>query len=1822
MSSIEDRIVRMRFENADFEQRVEKTMSTLDKLKAKLRFRDSSDDVRKLQSDMNNLSFSPLLKGIESIEHRFSAVGIAGATLVHNLTNSAINAAKSLEQATIGQIKAGGWSRAMNIANAQFQIEGLGYAWEKVEKAVSYGVKDTAYGLDAAAAAASQLAASGVDFQKVIKTVNGQQLTQMHKSLRAISGVAAMTNSSYEDIARIFTTVAGNGRLMGDQLLQLSGRGMNAAATLAKTLKKTEAQVRDMVSRGKIDYITFANAMDDAFGDHAKEANKTFTGALSNMKAALSRFGAVFATPIINKTNTFFIAITKRIDEMKASISDLDEKTPRFATHFAEAWQAGVDAMSALVAKIDLDWFDRLAQRADKAAEKVRDFFNAVKEYIGDASEEAAKSVGKATKIMSVSAEEAEAAKKVIAGVYGNGKTRRNKLIAEYGEEAANNIQAYVNAVVAAGWSYEKASIKIRDASDTVVESEEKVAKNTRLFKIFDAWKKTFKNIGTIISNVFTSIKKITGSIWSAFKKTFNISALGISEGIASLSDMLVKFSEKLVISDGTAKKIEDVFVVIFTFLKNAISNLKKLGTKLYNTAEEFLNGDKMLKIKKWFSDVVDWFIGLKDKDITVPEKLKKLVEKIGDFFKSFSNIEADPDNVGLIQLTLDKFVNAVKGKVQEMSNDDVLGVARTIAIGVMIFRFFDKLRTLGTMMQAIEKVPEKINAVLGSIANMFRYGGYALRRVSIAYMIITVAKAIGYVAASLLVLSLIDTQRLYDATAVIIAIGGVMAALIKVTSVISGFGRGLISFSIRFSLVTGIIMTIVALAVGISVVIDAFIELNKIMSDNSVSAVNARMDAIKHFFIILGSVLLTIILVVAVVAYIVSKNPIGGSLWGVAVLMISLAASMKILAGALEALGKIKMGNIGGALAAIGVFVAAVVLITYISSVANAGSILATCLLMVTLAGAFLVLTVAISALAIVARLAKTDNFLDAVLAVGSVIMALGAAALLAKSAEGKGAAEILMLAGALTLLLLSLKSVLGGLNEKQLEALIKIVNALSTLAKTLAIAAVVFTVLKAVLSRFAHSMDNSGAIIEMSLAFVTVAVSLYVFAKAIETLSNVSGSIWTTMAAFGLFIGIIVLLATVSNKFLHLEKTLLYIGAGFALIGVGLLATAAAAKVFSSALPMLIAYLGSFLGVVEEHAEGVLLLVAFAAVIALLAYALGKLLAPILTLVVSIVKPALEAIGSFLKTSTEKFTNWVKNLSARGKILFTGVILAICGALLTASPEILKTIGDLFIKLLDHLGKIAGPIAEGIVVFLIDVLNGVSDAIRNNSSSIWNALLNIVTSLGALIIDLIWDLTEVASPLSQIGGKLLEAIFGETVGKELTVALHVGQSAKNKKEREEWTKNLTEGLEILKKNAKERDDIRHGVVDSIKAETDASKNSATEQKKTFGEMILSWLGLKKASDETTKSIVSNYDHLPQAAKDVMVKAGAFDYNTGYTVGSDTGSGVLDGFASAITGGNMEFDLSGIKKQLTDAASKYGISMDDVFPDGMSGDLSNMFSFNAEGLLDANSMAEIEKIFSGAGDTAGTSFTDEFGNTTGSFNQEAYDKGKALADSTSQGVSDAQPEMNQATSNMLAGITQAMIHYQNTTGPEQMRNVCQAMLDEYTKFNLIASPSKLYAEKTGFLLQGITDTLRNGRDSAGRSMSDLSEIMVVSFGDPLSEVAKRVSGEIPIDTKIRPVVDMSTASSSSRAINTMFNGQQVSLSGFSGKLSADLGQISSNNSDIVAELVALRTDMQDMTERIESMQIVMDSGALVGSIAGDMDSALGRRSVYKRRGN
>ena len=349
--TVDERVVSMQFDNKNFESNVKTTMSTLDKLKQSLKLENSAKGLENINAAAKTLSFDSIADSVSKLERRFSVLGIVGMRVIENLTDSMMRLAKNAVNFLTSGITQGGIKRAMNLENAHFQLQGLlkdEEAVAAVMKNVNDSVDGTAYSLDAAAKVASQFSASGM-----------RAGDEMLKSLKAVAGVAAMTNSEYEEIGRIFTKVAGQGRLMGDDLLSLSSRGMNAAATLAESMGTTESAVREMVSKGQIDFKTFAFAMNDAFGEHAKKANETLTGALSNVKSALARIGALFVSPLVEQNGE----LVQLLNNVRVKINDIKNALVPVADYVVNIVKNMITKVSAFVEKLDVGkYFSKLGE--------------------------------------------------------------------------------------------------------------------------------------------------------------------------------------------------------------------------------------------------------------------------------------------------------------------------------------------------------------------------------------------------------------------------------------------------------------------------------------------------------------------------------------------------------------------------------------------------------------------------------------------------------------------------------------------------------------------------------------------------------------------------------------------------------------------------------------------------------------------------------------------------------------------------------------------------------------------------------------------------------------------------------------------------------------------------------------------------------------------------------------------------------------------------------------------------------------------------------------------------------------------------------------------------------------------------------------------------------------------------------------------------------------------------------------------------------------------------------------------------------------------
>lgn len=348
MNNIENKVVEMKFDNSQFEAAVAKTMDTLDKFKEKLNFEGAGKGLDKLGKASGNYQYTlnDIGQSLDSLNGKFSTMGNIGRRVLENLTDSAYKFVSKGIGGMISGVTSGGLSRAMNLEQAKFQLQGIFKDANEVKRVIYDDIlpelQGTPFSLDQAAVVMGQLAASGKTSSEQIK-----------RATRGIAGLAAMTNHSFADVGRIFTKVAGNGAMMAQELNQLSGYGVNAAADLAKffqiveedaskatpqTLEDmaqikeafgefNEANIREAASKRMLHYGSMAAAMDVLYGEHAKKSTTMYTGALEDLKAALARVGAEPAAVGLEFLRDAFNALVPAVDAVNAVLKPFTSAT-------------------------------------------------------------------------------------------------------------------------------------------------------------------------------------------------------------------------------------------------------------------------------------------------------------------------------------------------------------------------------------------------------------------------------------------------------------------------------------------------------------------------------------------------------------------------------------------------------------------------------------------------------------------------------------------------------------------------------------------------------------------------------------------------------------------------------------------------------------------------------------------------------------------------------------------------------------------------------------------------------------------------------------------------------------------------------------------------------------------------------------------------------------------------------------------------------------------------------------------------------------------------------------------------------------------------------------------------------------------------------------------------------------------------------------------------------------------------------------------------------------------------------------------------------
>ena len=298
MDSVDNRIVKMQFDNQQFENGIQTSVKSLDTLKKSLNLDESAKSLSNLDKVGKSFSLAGISESVENIANKFTTLGIIGVTALQNITNSALNAAKSLiKSLTVDPILTGlsEYETKMNsIQTILTNTASKGTTLDDVNKALNtlneYSDK-TIYNFAEMARNIGTFTAAGVDLDIATSSIKG------------IANLAAGSGSSAAQAATAMyqlsqAIAAGSVKLMDWNSVVNAGMG---GELFQNALKETAKDMGIVVDAGKpfretlesgwltseVLTKTLSKFADDELLVKAATQVKTFTQLLDTMKESV-----------------------------------------------------------------------------------------------------------------------------------------------------------------------------------------------------------------------------------------------------------------------------------------------------------------------------------------------------------------------------------------------------------------------------------------------------------------------------------------------------------------------------------------------------------------------------------------------------------------------------------------------------------------------------------------------------------------------------------------------------------------------------------------------------------------------------------------------------------------------------------------------------------------------------------------------------------------------------------------------------------------------------------------------------------------------------------------------------------------------------------------------------------------------------------------------------------------------------------------------------------------------------------------------------------------------------------------------------------------------------------------------------------------------------------------------------------------------------------------------------------------------------------------------------------------------------------------------
>lgn len=1058
-TTVDNRVVQMRFDNEEFEKKATKSLSTLDKLKNALKFSGASKNIDQVNKSFKEVDANPLLQAINGINSGFTTM-VAKATLVNRATNALIDTTKRLVNSmTLDQVNAG-WDKyaektsavqtIMSATSKDFNDTGkqMSYVNEQLQK-LNWFTDETSYNFTDMVGNIGKFTSNGIKLDKSVTAMQGIATWAARSGANANEASRAMYNLSQ-------ALSVGSVKLIDWKSIENANM---ATAEFKENALEAAAALGTLKKKGDGSYVTMKNNAVSVSNFNAALSDAWFTsdvllnvldryGGFTNKLYEVADATDLTATQLLSAIDKYangtldlqaYASMTGNdveelrgyLDELSSSTYELGRKSFQSAQE-AKTFGEAISATSDAVSTSWMNTFEIIFGDYEEAKKLWTNLANILYEVFaasGDVRNELLEGWrsggGRKTMLEGIN----EMMEAVLRVVKPFKDAFRDIFPAKTSEDLLNITKAFKHLMQSLQLN-SKQMTNIRRAARGV-------------FSVFDILYSTLKSLGN-------AVKDLVAPQFATFSDM-------MLEILATIGDLLyglrnlIKSSGVLNISFSKAATVAKSFLAV---LRNLFDQFKdsKIGQTTFRLIEVAIKGGATAasNLLNYIVQTIDKIQGI-DR-ITFPNLIaifgqigadawswfKDLAENLTNTTGLLDNFKSTVENVcqktGADFDNLKRRVTIVFSTIQGWLKNVPWGALLSIAFGFGIIQTinnFTKTMTqfataIGNLTGGFAGLMTGVNKVMTSVAGMFD----AIKTSINAPNYVKLAKAVAILAASLAVLALLPADKLQNAAVMLVSTMVAFGLFVKALTLMP-------TLATTGAAAVGVLSTVVAtLAASLLLLVAAFKVLEGLDP-------NVLMDNVLTIGVLIGTIATAATLMTTKIGLLSAATGKTGILNSAAANILAMSGAIYIIAKALKNISGISFRDINSVINALVLSVSSVVALSYALSKIKGTSQLKS-------AGAILTTVYALSAiLKLIQKLENydIDNIWDIIKKLGIMIGAL-AAVFAATNLAGSHAAKAGAMMAGLGLGLYALMATIALLGHFKTDVLMKGVAAVSVLS------------------------------------------------------------------------------------------------------------------------------------------------------------------------------------------------------------------------------------------------------------------------------------------------------------------------------------------------------------------------------------------------------------------------------------------------------------------------------------------------------------------------------------------------------------------------------------------------------------------------------------------------------------------------------------------------------------------------------------------------------------------------------------------------------